>query len=136
MTRMTALAGLVISAACIAPSVASAADLTPKSTLMTPGKALELQIGDQHAISYFQPASEGCNLTVVLAEGQPGEGGQEAHGTRLVVPVAPGKTVRIDGTQRKSADFVCGPKGKKMNATVLDREAYKKAAAVMPNTKK
>lgn len=96
-----------------------------KPTSMSPGKAVELQIGDQHAISYFQPSPDGCSLTVVLADGQPGEGGQEAHGTRMVVPIAPGKTARIDGTQRKSADFVCGEKGEKMDARVYERQSYK-----------
>ncbi len=124
------LLALVCGAAACVSSVASATDMSPKATLMSPGKALELQIGDQHAVTYFQPGKDGCQLTVVIADGQPGEGGQEAHGTRLVLPVAPGKTVRVDGTQKKSADFVCGPKGKKMNAKVFDRESYKAAVKV------
>lgn len=118
-----AAAALVVSTA-----IAAAADMSPKATPMTPGKALELQIGDQHTISYFQPAADGCALTVVIAAGQKDEGGQEAHGTRFTLPIAPGKTMRIDGTQRRSADFVCGPQGEKMNAKVYDREPYKSAA--------
>ena len=128
LTKIAVQAAIVASIAGAAATIGAAADMTAKATLMTPSKALELQIGDQHAISYFEPQKDGCGLTIVLASGQAGEGGIEAHGTRIVVPVAPGKTVRIDGTQRRSADFVCGPKGKKMNARVYDREGYKAAA--------
>jgi hypothetical protein len=132
MIKSIALSMAAATAAALASSIiAAAADMTPKATLMTAGKALELEIGDQHTISYFQPASDGCSLTVVIAAGQTGEGGQEAHGTRINLPIAPGKTVRIDGTQRRSADFVCGPMGKKMNAKVYDREPYKSAAAIV-----
>lgn len=128
------LLALVCGAAVCASNAASAGDMSPKATLMSPGKALELQIGDQHAVTYFQPGKDGCQLTVVIADGQPGEGGQEAHGTRLVLPVAPGKTVRVDGTQKKSVDFVCGPKGKKMNAKVYDRESYNATAKTPSKT--
>ena len=100
MIKSIALSMAAATAAALASSIiAAAADMTPKATLMTAGKALELEIGDQHTISYFQPASDGCSLTVVIAAGQTGEGGQEAHGTRINLPIAPGKTVRIDGTR-------------------------------------
>lgn len=93
---LAALAGLSQSAV--------SAETTAKVAQMSPGKALELQIGDQHAISYFEPGQDGCGLTIVLATGKEGQGGVEAHGTRVVIPLAPGKTVRIDGTERRSAD--------------------------------
>jgi hypothetical protein len=125
--KIAAVASMVAGLGYVTASFAEPITPEAKAIMMTPGKALELEIGAQHAVSYFEPKEDGCGLTVVLASGKQGEGGAEAHGTRIVIPVGAGKTVRIDGTERRSADFMCGPHGKKMNARVYDREAYKAA---------
>jgi hypothetical protein len=97
------------------------------SIMMVPGKALALKIGTKHSISYFQPVDQSCSLTVVLAEAGEEVAMNDADRTRIVVPVAPGKALRIDGTQDKSAEFFCGPAGQKMTARVYTREHYKAA---------
>lgn len=106
---------------------ATDAHMQPTATVMLPGKALEMQIGDKHSISYFEPADQACGLTVVIADSKGTAAEMDAHGTRIYMPVAPGKAVRIDGTDKKTAEFICGPKGQKMSARVYDREAYKAA---------
>lgn len=130
MTRLLAgsLAGASIAAALSFASVSFAAPdapsaQEPKAIMMVAGKALELKIGDHHAVSYFQPGTGACSLTVVMASSQ--DKTTEDHGTRIVVPVAPGQFMRIDGTERQTAEFFCGPAGKKMTARLFDRDTYK-----------
>ena len=44
--------------------------------------------------------------TMIQGQGEPG--GPAAHGTRIIMPVPAGNAVRIDGTNKQTAEFVCG----------------------------
>lgn len=126
---ITRVAGAVAaaSAALLSAGLAVAVDAEPHAFMMSPGKALELQIGDHHSISYFQPGSDACSLTVVMASSLAKAAEAEAHGTRIVVPVAPGRAMHIDGTDKQTAEFFCGPGGQKMTARIYNRKTYKGA---------
>jgi hypothetical protein len=129
--KALALVAVAASAAYVpslmAEPVGITVDTTPKSIMMTPGEALIQQIGDQHAVSFFTPGDKVCGLTVVLASSKSGASETDPHGTRITVPVPPGKKLHIDGTSNQSVDYVCGPKGTKMSTHVYDRDIYKGA---------
>lgn len=98
-----------------------------QNIVMTPGKGLSMDVGSKHTLSYFEPKEQACSLTIVLAGIEGGMSGNDTPGTRISVHVAPGKTLRLDAAQDKSAEFMCGPGGAKMNARVYDRAPYKGA---------
>ena len=130
---MMMVAKLVVAAAALAgASVAAASPGTPElpgetPVKMVPGKATRLAIGTKHSVSYFEPVDQSCGVTVVLAEAGEEVSMNDADRTRIVVPVAPGKALRIDGTQEKSAEFFCGPGGQQMTVRVFQRQHYKSA---------
>lgn len=128
-TTLKLLTGAAVAASLAMASSSYAVDAggEPHATMMVPGKALELQIGDHHAISYFEPSQDACKLTVVMASSETRAAEIEAHGTRIVVPVAPGRAMHIDGTNKQTAEFFCRPGGKKMTARLYNRETYKGA---------
>lgn len=92
---------------------------------MMPGHGLSLDFGGKHAVGYFRIKDDACHLTVVVADGAGGETGLDSPGTRIVVPILPGKAVQLDASADQSAEFVCGPDGTEMNARVFDRAPYK-----------
>lgn len=128
MLAKVAAAAAVVAGITLATSTIGAPAEDLAAVEMVPGKALELKIGHKHGISYFAPEAQLCSLTVVLADEGEEVAADEADRTRIVVPVAPGKALRIDGTQERSAEFFCGPGGQKMTARVFKREHYKAAA--------
>ena len=97
----------------------------PQGTELMPGRGLSLEIGGKHAVGYFETKDSACNLTVVLAAADGGEDGRDSPGTRIVVPVLPGKNLLVDAADGKSAEFFCGPGGAKMTTRVFDRTPYK-----------
>lgn len=121
----TAMLGAAVAAAVSWSSATLAeSDQAPHATMMTPGKAIEMQIGDHHAISYFNPGKDVCGLTVVMASSAGNAAEVEAHGTRIRVDVAPGHSFNIDGTDKKSVEFACRPGGQKMTVRPFDRSGY------------
>lgn len=91
---------------------------------MTPGRGLSLHFGGKHAVSYFESKDNACHLTLVLASEGGGETG-DSPGTRIVVPVLPGRGLQVDAGAGQSAEFFCGPGATRMNARVFDRAPYK-----------
>lgn len=127
MLAKVAAAAAVVAGVTLATSTIGAPTKDLAAVEMVPGKALELKIGNKHGISYFSPEAQSCGVTVVFADAGEEVATNEADRTRIVVPVAPGKALRIDGTQERSAEFLCGPGGQKMTARVFTRERYKAA---------
>ena len=73
------LVAIAASAAYVPSLMAETVDMAPKSIMMTPGKALIQQIGDQHSVSFFTPGDNVCGLTVVLASSQTAASDADAH---------------------------------------------------------
>jgi hypothetical protein len=92
--------------------------------IMRPIQGLSLEIGGKKAIGYFETKDDACHLTLMVADAN-GETGTDSPGTRITVPVLPGRGLRLDTASGRSAEFFCGPAGAKMNARVFDRAPYK-----------
>jgi hypothetical protein len=103
---------------------AIAADRGSDNEIMMPGHGLSLEIGGKHAVGYFETKNAACHLTVVLASAD-GSEGSDSPGTRIVVPVLPGRGLQVDAANGRSAEFFCGPGAERMNARVFDRAPYK-----------
>lgn len=101
------------------------ADRGSDREIMAPKRGLSLEIGGKRAVSYFETSNNACHLTVVLADANGGESGLDSPGTRIVVPVVPGRGFQIDTASGRSAEFFCGPGATQMSARVYDRAPYK-----------
>jgi hypothetical protein len=113
-------------AALAGASLAAVAGSFPEdqmNTVMVPSHGVTLDVGDKHAIGYFETVANACALTVVVTAAE-ATSSTDSPGTRIVATVAPGNKLRIDAPKSKSAEFMCGPAGLKMNARVIDRPAY------------
>lgn len=121
MQLVCAAAALAVGAS-VTASLAGSVPESEMNTVMTPGKGLILEVGDKRAVSYFQTNASACDLTVVVTAAE--AGATDSPGTRIVATVAPGNKLRVDAPAKKSAEFLCGPAGQKMNARVIDRPAY------------
>lgn len=93
--------------------------------VMSPGRAVSFDVGSKHVIGYFYGKGKACHLAVVLADVDGGEQGFDSPGTRVVVPVVPGKRVQVDASNGQSAEFHCGPGASRMTARIVDRAPYK-----------
>lgn len=120
------LAG-VSAAAALSGSTPGADEST---TVMLPKQGLPLDVGGKRVVGYYEQVNSACNLTIVLAEGATAGHGDASNpeGTRIVVPVEPGRALMIDGRAGRSAEFLCGPEGGKMSARTFTRNSYKAAA--------
>lgn len=134
MKSWVRLASMAMAVACMSAASAWAgppAAAPDSPVVMKPGQGLPMDAGGKKFVSYFQRQDGACGLTVVLSESQNGglaAGGQEGpQGTRISVEVRPGKTLKIDGGLNRTAEFFCGPSGRKMNARLYTRESYKSA---------
>lgn len=96
-----------------------------EAEIMSPRQGVSFEIGDKHAISYFEPKDEACHLTVMLADVNGGESGLGSPGTRFVVQVLPGHAFNVDASAGRSAEFTCAPGANKMSARVFDRSPYR-----------
>lgn len=126
--KLAAGAALIGLGAIATSGLGASAERPAEATMMNPGQGLSLDVGGKHVVSYFEPKSELCSLTVVMADALGGATGTDSPGTRIIVPVAPGKALRIDAAERsQSAEFFCGPAGRKMAARIFERQPYKGA---------
>ncbi len=93
---------------------------------LKPGKGFSMDVGPKHTMSYFEPKTGGCGLTVVVAAKDGSADGTEAVGTRFAVTVLKGTSLRIDTSDLHSAEFECAPEGDHMHAKLFVREAHPK----------
>ncbi|MGL4396949.1 MAG: hypothetical protein ACRCS9_10460 [Hyphomicrobium sp.] len=131
--RMAAAAAVLgsVSVASAWSETAPAPGTAESPVVMIPGQGLPLDVGGKRIVGVFQREHQACGLTIVLAVAD--AGGMAAgerdgpHGTRITLELAPGKTLQIDGDMNRTAAFMCGPGGRKMNARVYTRDGYKAA---------
>lgn len=126
-TKLVAAVGVVgVMAAAGAGYASTNKAVAEAGAYIKPAHGVSLDLGGKHAVGYFEAKGETCHLTVVLADVNGGETG-DTPGTRIVVPVLPGKTLQVDGGSGKSAVFACGPGASRMSARVFDRAPYAKS---------
>lgn len=126
-TKRLALLGMsavVVAAGAALAGEAIKADRGSDHEIMMPGRGLSLSFGGKHAVGYFETKDAACHLTLVLAAKEGGEFG-DSPGTRIVVPVLPGRGLQIDAPANQSAEFFCGPGAERMSARVIERAPYK-----------
>ena len=122
---MLATAAAVVGTAVIASGgFAESRKVSNSGTVITPGKGLILDIGQQRAIGYFMQANEECQLTIVISDAREEVAGSNAPGTRFVSIVRPGTAARIEVADGKSAEFSCSDDAQKMEARTYDLGAY------------
>lgn len=126
-TKLVAALGVsgVLAATAVFAGSLTEQDGAFEAAIMKPGKGVSLDIGSKHAVGYFQQTGEACELTIVMADVTGGEIGKDSPGTRIVVPVMPGRGLKIDASADKTAEFFCGPGASQMSARVIDRAPYK-----------
>lgn len=117
-------------AASLSASLVAAAGIAlagePSAIPMTPGKGLSLDVGNKHTMTYYEQKDGACGITIVVAAIEGGMTGSDTPGTRISTTVMPGTAFRLDAANAQSAEFFCGPAGRKMNAKVFEREGYSK----------
>lgn len=124
-TLFKAGAGVALSAGILLASLPAAAGGGAEGIpLAGPGKGVSLNVGGKHVMSYFEAKDGGCSLTIVMAAVEGGMAGNDTPGTRFNVLVSPGKALRIDAADSKSADFTCDAAGKEMAARLFDSAPY------------
>ncbi len=120
------LVGVCVAAAALAAVSSLAIAGGGENVPLTPGKGLPLDIGNKHAIAYYTEKDGACSVTVMLSSKDGGVSGEDSPGTRVTALVVPGSRMQIDSSTAQSAEFFCGPAGRKMNARVFEREGYSK----------
>lgn len=89
--------------------------------VMTPGKGVSFYMGSKHGITTFVPENGLCSLTVAVGDNPDNEGTNPTASTKIVSPVPPGQTVRLETTEGKVLLFTCGP-GAQAMALVMPPE--------------
>lgn len=123
---LRSLVSVSVAAAALAVVSSMAVAGEGENVPLTPGKGLPLDIGNKHAVTYYTEKDGACSVTVVISSKDGGASGDDSPGTRVTAMVVPGTKLQIDSSTPESAEFLCGPKGRKMNARVFKREGYSK----------
>jgi hypothetical protein len=123
---LRSLVSVSVAAAALAVVSSMAVAGEGENVPLTPGKGLPLDIGNKHAVTYYTEKDGACSVTVVLSSKDGGVSGDDSPGTRVTALVVPGSRLQIDSSTAESAEFFCGPAGRKMNARVFKREGYSK----------
>ncbi len=118
-TRFIATA-LSAALAFAAATPVSAADSWSETT-MKPLMATSLHAGSAHVVSYFQPVSGACRLTMMIAG--PELETQSAAPTRVQITVEPGRAAYVDDADGKSSRFTCLYSAEAMNVVRTERVA-------------
>ncbi|MGD9542818.1 MAG: hypothetical protein AB7F41_08825 [Methylocystis sp.] len=114
-------------ALCLAASSGlSAADA---SLTMKPLMAASFDAGSKHVVSYFVGGESGCRLTMMVIDSALDEEPTPAtQATRVVVPVADGKTAFFDSAVGTTLRFHCARGAEAMRVDKIDRVALRPSA--------
>jgi hypothetical protein len=103
----TKIACGIVFALTIAASAATAQNVA--ELVMTPGKGVSFYMGSKHGITTFMPENGLCSLTIAVGDNPDSEGANPTTSTKMVSPVPPGQTARLETTEGKVLLFTCGP---------------------------
>lgn len=117
----TGLSGVL---ALVAATSVSAADSWSETTAK-PIAAVSLDAGGAHVVSYFQPVSGACRLTMMIAA-QDVEAKDSAP-TRVQMTIEPGRAAFVDNADGKSSRFTCLYGAEAMNVIRVNRVALSPA---------
>ena len=101
----------------------SAADLW-SPVMMKPLRAVSLDAGSKHVVSYFLSADAKCELTLMIVDAPRDDRSEPpAEVMRLRLAVDPGRSARVDTTEGKLLQFACQPDAQAMSVAVHDQIA-------------
>lgn len=104
----------------LAAATSVSAAETWSETTMKPIAAASLDAGGTHVVSYFQPVSGACRLTLMIADQTVEKG---AAPTRVQMTVEPGRAAFVDDADGKSSRFTCLYGAEAMHVVRVDRVA-------------
>ena len=119
ITALVALVGLALSGGLEAAEL----DTTLRAL---PMHAVTFDIGSKHAISYFLVNDGNCDLTVWLTDISLDDKSTPATATRMVLSVAPGRTMQVGSAEGMAAEFACAANAESMSVRTLTEVAYSK----------
>lgn len=96
---------------------------------MKPLMAASFDAGPKHVVSYFVGGESGCRLTMMVIDSALDEEPTPAtQATRLVVPVADGKTAFFDSAVGTTLRFHCAQGAEAMRVDKISRVALRHTA--------
>jgi len=92
---------------------------------MKPMKAISLDEGDKHIVSYFVSGGGSCKLTMIIADawGNSNDETPDTKPSRVVAEIASGRLAEIVAAKGKSLGFLCADDALSMTVTKTDRLA-------------
>ncbi len=103
----TKIACAIVAALTLLSGSASAQNV--RQLVMTPGKGVSFYMGSKHGITTFITEGGLCSLTVAIGDSPDKEGTNPTASTKMVTPIPPGSTARLETTQGSVLLFTCGP---------------------------
>jgi hypothetical protein len=118
-----ALAGAI---ACVEVAPLHAADTWSPLTLK-PMRAVSLNEGGKHIVTYFIDAGHVCKLTMMISDSWESYRDEPpaAKPSRVTVEVASGQSAMVDTADGKALNFHCEDRASLMTATEIDRVAFR-----------
>lgn len=111
-------------------SVFSKSNAAELATLtLKPAKGVSFDVGDKRAVTYYRPVTGMCNVTVLLAPRIGEDSGVPEVGSRVTVPVLPGKPARMDTAEGKSLELGCGFGARSMTVRTVETVAWSRAGS-------
>jgi hypothetical protein len=127
MTTGKRIVAAAFGALCLATS--SGLFAADASVTMKPLMAASFDAGSKHVVSYFVSGENGCRLTMMVIDSALDEEPTPAtQATRLVVPVADGKSALFDSAVGTSLRFNCAAGAATMRVDKINRVAARPAA--------
>src|SRR5208337_505659 len=83
---------------------------------MKPMKAVSLDVGDKHVVSYFLNDGGACRLTLMIADSLDAA---PAQPSRVVAAISSSKSARFDTVQGKTLSFSCENGAQSMSVAEL-----------------
>jgi len=118
----TALVGLIS----LAVSGAIGAAELDTTLRALPMHGVSFDIGSKHAISYFLVNGGNCDLTVWLTDISLDDESTPSTATRMMLSVAPGRTMQVGSAEGMAAEFACAANASSMSVRTLTEVAYSK----------
>ena len=123
-----AVKSILLPVALVSLAVSGSVEAAERDTTLRalPMHAVTFDIGSKHAISYFLVNDGNCDLTVWLTDISLDDEAAPSMATRMVLSVAPGKTMRVGSAEGKAAEFTCATNAESMRVLTLTEVAYSK----------
>ena len=123
-----AVKSILLPVALVSLAVSGSVEAAERDTTLRalPMHAVTFDIGSKHAISYFLVNDGNCDLTVWLTDISLDDDAAPSMATRMVLSVAPGRTMQVGSAEGMAAEFACAANAESMSVRTLTEVAYSK----------